>query len=218
MSSADWRLYVILDRAALGARGLTETAAQAIRGGADVIQLRDKAASVDALLKAAKALLPVTAAAGVPLIINDRPEVARTAGAQGVHVGQDDLSIAEARALMGPNCLIGRSTHNLEQATTAARQGADYIGFGPIFPTPTKPDYGSVGTGLIASVMAAVPIPVVCIGGMEERTVDSALRAGARCVAVVRAVCAAPDPEAAARRLKQLMIEWSPRNAGIAQW
>ena len=206
--SSAWRLYVILDRAALGARDLTDVAAAAIRGGADVLQLRDKTASTPSLINDARRLLPLTRHAGIPLIINDCIEAVRSVNADGVHLGQEDRPIQEARAILGPGALIGQSTHSLEQARAAQRAGADYIGLGPIFPTPTKPTYDSVGTALIRQVVTAVSLPVVCIGGIDERTVDDVVRAGAPCVAVVRAVCGASNPEGAARMLKRCLVQY----------
>lgn len=205
---SSWQLYVIIDRAAVGGRDLAEVAAAAIRGGADVMQLRDKLASARQLLEDAARLLPLTRSAGIPLIINDRADIAGSLGADGVHLGQDDLPIAEARRIMGPSRLIGKSTHSLEQALAAERDGADYIGLGPIFPTPTKPDYGSVGPALIETVSSAVHLPIVCIGGIDGTTLDPILEAGATCVAVVRAVCSSPDPERAARALKERLAQF----------
>lgn len=198
-----WRLYVIVDRASVGARDLTAVAAAAIRGGADALQLRDKAASARELAAQAERLLAITRPAGIPLLINDQVEVARSVGADGVHVGQDDGPIREARHLLGPGRLIGRSTHSLAQALQAEAEGADYIGLGPIYPTPTKPTYEPLGIDVMARVLPKVRVPVVCIGGIDRTVIHEVLRAGARCVAVVRAVCAAEDPEAAARNLKQ---------------
>lgn len=213
---SSFRLYVIIDRAAAGDRDLVEVASAAIRGGADVLQLRDKAASPRQFLKVAERLRSVTRRAGIPLIINDRVEIAHAVGADGVHLGQDDLPLAAARRLLGSGCLIGQSTHTLEQARAAEAEGADYLGCGPIFPTPTKPDYGSVGTALIGQVMQAVRIPVVCIGGIDHSTVAQVVRAGAERIAVVRAVCAATDPEAAARDLKQTLEQFH-RNATVSK-
>ena len=208
-SSAAWRLYVIVDRATIGNRDLTDVTAAAIRGGADVIQLRDKAASARQLTEEAARLLPLTRQRGIPLIVNDRADVAHTVGADGVHVGQDDLSIEAARRILGERAIIGRSTHSLEQALAAVAAGADYIGLGPIFATPTKPSYGSVGTALIRQVALRVRIPVVCIGGIETGNMAQVLEAGATCVAVVRAICSAADPESAARTLKQMLVQSS---------
>ena len=226
--ASSWRLYVIIDRAAAGGRDLADCAAAAIRGGADVIQLRDKSASRDALLKEAARLLTLTRAAGIPLIINDHAEVARTIGADGVHLGQDDRPVDEARRMLGPHGLIGKSTHSLEQALAAQAEGADYLGLGPIFPTPTKPNTRSVGTGLIAQVVPHIRVPIVCIGGIDTANAQDVLEAGAPCLAVVRAVCASPDPESSTRNLKRILLEssgetrearghWPRDDAGVVQ-
>ncbi len=200
-----WQLYVIVDRHVIGSRDPIEVASAAIQGGADVLQLRDKLSSDSDLLKDARRLRALTQASSIPFILNDRVAIAAQVGADGVHVGQEDMPIAEARKQLAPGTLIGKSTHTLEQALAAGQEGADYLGCGPIFSTPTKPAYGCVGTALITQVMARVTIPVVCIGGIEPATLNEALQAGARCVAVVRAVCAAPDPEAATRGLKTII-------------
>ena len=208
-SSSQWQLYVILDRAALTNRDPAEVAFQAIRGGADAIQLRDKGGMARWLLDQAARILPHTRAAGIPLLINDRADVATASGADGVHLGQHDLPVADARRLVGADRLIGKSTHNLEQAVAAEREGADYIGFGPVFSTPTKPDYGSIGTADILHVRRQLRIPMICIGGIDQMNVSQVLDAGASCVAVVRAVCAAADPGAAAHELKQLIVQFT---------
>ncbi|MBI4341094.1 MAG: thiamine phosphate synthase [Candidatus Omnitrophica bacterium] len=208
MSCSTWQLYVILDRAAAGGRDLREVAAAAVRGGADALQLRDKTSSDDAVAVEARRLLPVARAGGVPLILNDRVAVAMAVGADGVHVGQDDWPMARVRRTIGPTMLVGQSTHSVEQAAAAQAAGADYIGFGPLFATPTKPEYPPIGTGLIRQAAAQVSIPLVCIGGVDHDTIGEALAAGARCVAVVRAVCAAADPEAAARQLKSRIAQF----------
>ena len=204
-SCSPWHLYVIIDRLAIGQRDLESVAAGAIRGGADVIQLRDKRASTSQLIQEAEKLKALTQAFQIPLIVNDRVDVAKAVGADGVHLGQDDLPVTVARDILGPDRLIGKSTHSLEQALAAEAEGAHYIGLGPVFATPTKPDYETIGTKLIADVIARVRIPLVCIGGIERSTITPVLEAGAACVAVVRAVCAAEDPEAAARELKRLI-------------
>lgn len=142
---------------------------------------------------------------GVPLIINDRLDVALAVAAEGVHLGHEDVPVAVAKQLLGPGKMVGRSTHSLEQAGEAERDGADYLAVGPIYPTPTKPTYGCVGRALIRQVKARVSRPVVCIGGIDETTLTDVLEAGAECVAVVRAVCAAEDPAHAARTLKRLL-------------
>jgi len=206
-SCSSWRLYVILDRAAAGRADLVALAEAAIRGGADVIQLRDKHAATRPLITEAQRLLRVTQAAGIPLLINDRADIARHVAAAGVHLGQDDLPIAEARAILGPQAIIGKSTHTLAQALAAEQEGADYIGVGPIFATPTKPAYAHVGTALIRQVAQQVRLPMVCIGGIDQRTLPEVVQAGARCIAIVRAVCNASDPEAAAKKLRTLLLK-----------
>ena len=204
-SCSTWRLYVIVDRSAAKGRAVTRITEQAIRGGADVIQLRDKSAPADLLVKEGKRLLDVTKAAGVPLIINDHVDVAVAVGADGVHLGQDDLPVAEARRILGPDMIIGKSTHSLQQALDADREPIDYLAVGPIYPTPTKPDYPFVGLTLISQVAANISHPMVNIGGIDERTLSEVIAAGATCVAVVRAVCGAEDPEAAARKLTRML-------------
>jgi thiamine-phosphate pyrophosphorylase len=202
-SSSAWTLYVIVDRAAAGGRDPVTVAEAAVRGGADVLQLRDKHSAPDLILPLARQLRALTLRHRIPLIINDHIAVAAKCGADGVHLGQDDASVAEARRVLAPAQLVGKSTHSLEQALAAEQEGADYVGCGPVFATPTKSDYGSVGLGLVRQVTGRVRIPVVCIGGIDLERVDEVREAGARCVAVVRAVCAAADPEAACRELKR---------------
>ncbi len=206
-SCSTWQLYVIVDRAASRNRDLAWIAKQAIRGGADVIQLRDKEAPTRLFIEEATRVLAITTAAHIPLIINDRMDVAVAVGANGGHVGQEDLPLPIARQILGPGRIIGKSTHRLDQAIIGVQEGADYIALGPIYPTPTKPDYPSVGLPLIREVKAQVRIPTVCIGGIDDVTLPEVMAAGARCVAVVRAVCSADDPQRAARHLKRLLAQ-----------
>ena len=208
-SCSAWRLYVILDSAAANDRSLWEIAEGAIRGGADVLQLRHKMGTARELIEEARRLLPLTRSHGVPLIINDMADVAQWVDADGVHLGQDDLPVAAARRLLGPGKLIGKSTHTLEQALAADTEEIDYLGLGPIFATPTKPDYGSVGLALIPRVQSRLQHPCVCIGGIDQQSLDQVLEAGAERVAVVRAVCAADHPESATRALKQQLVQFS---------
>jgi len=197
------KLYVIVDRSALGGRDPVETAAAAMRGGADVIQWRDKLSPDGQFLETARQLREQTRKQGVLFIVNDRVAVALRAQADGVHVGHEDLPVPEVRALVGDSMLIGRSTHSIEEALEAQRQGADYIGVGPVFATPTKPGYPAVGLKLVRQVAAQISIPWVAIGGIDLENAGLVSSAGAACVAVVRAVAAASDPEAAARLLKE---------------
>lgn len=208
MPCLNWQLYVIVDPASVGSRSVEETTAAAIRGGADVIQFRDKKSPDVEMARIASRLLRITQKAGVPLIINDRAEVARQVGADGVHVGQEDWPIAQVRSVVGKQMIIGKSTHSLKQAVAAQGEGADYIGLGPIFSTPTKPDYAMIGPEIIQMAAAGVKIPMVCIGGIDSGNISSVLEAGARCVAVVRAVCAAENPETAAKALKSKIAQF----------
>ena len=203
------RLTVILspqDASRLGL-SLSEIARQAVRGGADVIQLRDKLSDDDSLLEEAQTLGGEVRGLGALFIVNDRPRVARLAGADGVHLGQDDLPHAEARKLLGPDFLIGRSTHSLAQALAAQAEGADYIGYGPVFRTPTKPDYPAVGPQSIAEIARAVVIPFFAIGGIDVLAIESIAKEGARRVAVVRAAVETPNVFESVRRLKRELLK-----------
>jgi len=199
----DFNLYVIIDIKACGNRDPAYVAEEAIAGGADIIQLRDKVSSVSEILEVARAIRGLAKNKKVPFIINDRVDIAVAVGADGVHLGQDDLPIESARSIIGSEKIIGFSTHSLPQALDAEKSGADYIGLGPVFPTPTKPDYTAVGIDLIKEVRGKIKIPFVVIGGIDESNIDEVVAAGASRVAVVRAVCGAKDVRGAAGRLKE---------------
>ena len=204
----NWKLVVITDSAALeGRRDLEEVVRLAIAGGADVIQLRDKAATDAQMMRTAQTLLRVTRPAGIPLIINDRLGVAKDSGADGLHLGQADGSLVRARSLLGKRAIIGRSTHSPEQALEAQKEGADYIGVGPIFKTPTKPGLEPVGLRLVSFAAKNISIPFVAIGGIEASNVARVREAGARTVAVVRAVMSAEDPRNAAAQIRRALSE-----------
>lgn len=211
ISLENFQLYVIVDREALGSRAPVTVAEAAIRGGADLIQWRDKKATDREFLSVARELRALTRQLKIPLILNDRVDAAILIQADGVHLGGEDLPIQEARSLVGDSMVIGRSTHSLVQAKEAQAAGADYMGVGPIFPTPTKPDHPSVGLDLIAQVKKEIRIPWVAIGGVDLETLPLVLSAGATRVAVVRAVAAATDPEKAARALKQVLSQIANR-------
>jgi len=164
------------------------------------------------VVEEAQRVLDVTKAARIPLLINDRADVALAVGADGVHVGQEDLPVSVVRQIVGPERIVGKSTHSLEHALAAEQEGADYLAVGPIYPTPTKPEYPSVGLKVIGQVKACVSIPIVTIGGIDHKTLPQVLAAGAECVAVVRAVCGAADVEHAARKLKQAIINFASQN------
>ena len=201
------RLYGILDLSYVSNPQVSDVAATMIDGGVDLIQLRAKDTALEEVTAVGRKLLEVTRRCGVPLVINDHAEVARELGAEGVHVGQDDLSVAKAREIAGSQCFIGKSTHSLEQATRAAEEGADYIGFGPLFATPTKPDYTPIGTADIREVHARVQLPIFCIGGIKIENLPDVIAAGARRVVIVSGILKAPDIEHYARGAKSLLDE-----------
>ncbi len=176
-----------------------------IAGGVDLIQLRAKGWETAQVATLAAELHGITSPAGIPLVINDHVEIARDIGAEGVHVGQDDRSIAEVRALVGARCFIGKSTHSLAQAEAAQAEGADYIGWGPLFATPTKPDYVAIGLGGIAAVHAAVALPIFCIGGIKLANLPEVIAAGARRAVIVSGLLQAPDIAEYARAAKALL-------------
>jgi thiamine-phosphate pyrophosphorylase len=193
------RLYLVCD-ATPGGRPLADVLVPALRGGVDLFQLRMKGADDAAVLAAAAVAREACAAAGALFILNDRPELVAAAGADGAHVGQDDLPLARARELAGGDRLIGQSTHSPAQVDAGA--GADYLGVGPVHATPTKPGRPAVGTDLVAYAAAHATVPFFAIGGLDGTTVGAALAAGATRVAIVRAIAEASDPEAAARALR----------------
>ena len=178
----------------------------ALRGGVDVVQLRIKHGSDEQIISAARRYATVCRRAGALLIVNDRPDLARTVGADGVHVGQDDPAVAQAREIVGPECLVGLSTHSPAQIDAAGAQDVDYIGVGPVHATPTKPGRPAVGLELVRYAAAHAEVPFFAIGGIDAGNVGAVHAAGARRVAVVRALTEADDAEAAARALKTQLV------------
>jgi len=179
----------------------------ALEGGANVVQLRKKNMPKGELYAMALALRRLTLLHGALFIVNDHVDIAIAADADGVHLGQDDLPPSVVRALPGfRGRLIGRSTHSLEQARTAMDEGADYIAVGPVFPTPTKAGRPAVGTGLVSEIAAIADRPFVAVGGIDHDNAPAVVEAGARALAVVRAVYDAVDPAEAARRLHELIV------------
>jgi thiamine-phosphate pyrophosphorylase len=199
------RFYGILDLSYVESSDTERVAEQMIDGGVDLIQLRAKAHPSAEIAKIAAALHDTTLRRGVPLVINDHPEIARIVRAEGVHVGQDDLPIAEAREIAGPDRVVGKSTHSVDQAIRAFYEGADYIGFGPIFATPTKPDYPPVGLEEIRKVHEAVRIPIFCIGGIKLDNLPEVIAAGARRAVIVSGLLQAADIASYARSAKVLL-------------
>jgi thiamine-phosphate pyrophosphorylase len=199
------RLYAILDLGYVAPVRAEEAARDLLRGGADLIQLRGKKESIAELGRLAEKLHRLTSAAGVPLIINDHPEIARDIALEGLHLGQDDLAIAAAREIVRRDCWIGKSTHSLDQAIAAAAEGADYLGFGPLFATPTKPDYAPIGTADIRRVHELVQVPTFCIGGIKLGNLSAVLAAGAKRVVIVSGLLQSKDVAAATRAAKELL-------------
>lgn len=208
MSIADLsrrRIYGILDLGYVQPANVGRAAAAMIEGGIDVVQLRAKARPIDEVAALAAEVHAIAKPHGVPLVINDHPQVAREISAEGVHVGQDDLSVAEARELAGGDCFVGKSTHSLEQASQAATEGADYIGFGPLFATPTKPDYAAIGLRDIREVHQRVQLPIFCIGGIKLHNLGQVVAAGAERVVIVSELLQAADIAQYVRAVRELL-------------
>ena len=186
--------------------------ADAVLGaGVDVIQLRDKHAEAGPLLEAAAVLRAAADRHGALLAVNDRADVALAAGADALHLGQDDLPMAWARRVLGDGVLLGRSTHDLDQARRAAAEPWDYLAVGPVWPTATKPGRPAVGTGLVRAVAGLAPsAPWFAIGGIDEANLDEVTGAGATRVVVVRAIADAADPAAATRGLRRRLDALTP--------
>jgi thiamine-phosphate pyrophosphorylase len=193
----DARLYFVADRA-----GMEHALEAALAGGADLFQLRDKDASDDDLLAAAESAREQCRAAGALFVLNDRPDLAAACGADGVHVGQDDMPVSRARAIVGADAIVGLSTHSMQQAQAGCRSGADYIAVGPVHATPTKEGRPAIGVEPVKYAAAHVSVPWFAIGGIDSTTVRDVVRAGARRIVVVRALTDADDPEATARELR----------------
>ncbi|MGI8957916.1 MAG: thiamine phosphate synthase [Chthoniobacterales bacterium] len=201
------RLYAILDLGYVTPGRAEPVAEDLIRGGADLIQLRGKKESQAELTQLAERLRRLTSSAGVPLIVNDHAEIAREIPVEGLHLGQDDLGIVVAREIVGRDCWIGKSTHSIAQAVAAVAEGADYIGFGPLFATPTKPDYTPIGTDEIQEVHERVSLPIFCIGGIKLENLPAVLAAGAKRVVIVSGLLQSADIAARTRAAKELLAE-----------
>ena len=202
----DCRLYVILDTGYVPREGLLDMAKAVIRGGADILQLRAKMEKDHDILQIAPPLRDIAAAAGVPLIINDRPHLAGQLDAAGVHIGQDDMTVEEARRQLRKKGTVGKSTHSIEQIESTLLEKPDYIGVGPVYATPTKPDYDPVGLNLVKEAAARVKIPFFCIGGIKLENIDEVLAAGATRVTVVSAILLAKEPDAVTKQFKQKLL------------
>jgi thiamine-phosphate pyrophosphorylase len=204
----DARLYVLVTGSSCTA-ALDWTIREAAAGGADVIQLREKELSDRQLLERAHHVRRWSREAGIIFIVNDRPDIARLVSADGVHLGQDDLPVKEARRILGPDALIGVSTHDIHQVRKAALDGANYIGVGPAFPSPTKAFTELPGPSFVVEAVRETALPAFVLGGVNLETIDAAVAAGARRVAVSAAICQADDPRAAAAELRRRLRDGS---------
>ncbi len=206
MRRVDLSIYIITDRSAGRARVHEEVATAAIAGGATVVQLREKTLATRQFLEVAVRTRDATRRAGLPLIINDRVDVALAVDADGVHVGPDDMPVGVARRLLGPDRIIGASAGTVAEAVEAERDGADYLGVGSVFATPSKADAGApIGTRTVQAIVRAVRIPVVGIGGITPDNAAAVIDAGAAGVAVISAVANADDISAAVRHLVEVV-------------
>ncbi len=203
------RLYAIIDADYLGGRSPAFYAEEIVAGGADIVQVRAKGRSADEIVAMGQEILEALDGA-IPLIVNDYPELVAKIGAQGVHIGQEDGEASAVRAIVGPDVLIGRSTHSLEQLMAAGEEDVDYVGFGPIYATPTKPDYQPVGTHDIGEAEYSMNLPIFCIGGIKMENIKAVSEAGARRVCVVSGILQAESPAQYCRGLKQRLLSVHP--------
>ena len=201
------KLYAITDRSWLDGETLADEVEKALRGGATIVQLREKGLDHDALLQEAIEIGALCRRYSVPFIINDDVQIALECGADGVHVGQEDMAAAEARRLLGPDRIVGVTCKTVEQAIEAERQGADYLGSGAMFPSLAKPGATGISFDTLRAICAAVETPVVAIGGITHENVDKLRDTGIAGVCVVGAIFAQPDPEQAARALKEKVTQ-----------
>lgn len=202
----DCRLYGIVDLNYVDATEAVRVAKKLVQGDVDLIQLRGKQKSIDDLADLAAELHEVTRRSSIPLIVNDHAEIAKKVPVEGVHVGQEDDPIAVVRDKVGRHVIVGKSTHSLKQARAAQDEGADYIGFGPIFATPTKPDYQPIGLADIKQVHVDLALPIFCIGGIKMGNLAQVIAAGAQRVVIVSGLLKAPDIVDYARACKKLLI------------
>jgi thiamine-phosphate pyrophosphorylase len=199
---SDCYLYGILDLDYIDISDAGRIVSEMISGGVDIIQLRGKAYSLKQLTALAAELHTITSAHGVPFVINDYAKIAFDVPLEGVHVGQNDRSVAEVRKIVKRPVLVGKSTHSFEQALAAKNEGADYIGFGPLFATPTKPDYPPIGLEMIPSLHASVSLPIFCIGGIKRTNLKRVIAAGAQRVVIVSELLQSENIEAYAKAAK----------------
>lgn len=200
-------LYAVTDRTWLGEKTLCEVVEEALKGGVTCVQLREKHLDQEAFCAEARALLPLCRRYGVPLIINDNVDVALAVDADGVHLGQDDLDLPHARQRLGPDKLIGVSAHNVEEATLARAQGADYLGVGAVFGSSTKDDASALPPGMLKKICGAVDCSVVAIGGVNKENLSQLAGSGMAGAAIVSGIFAQKDVQQAARALKTMLTD-----------
>ncbi|MBT2773659.1 thiamine phosphate synthase [Halomonas sp. ISL-60] len=207
----DLSLYLVTDATLCRNIGLEQTVEEAVMGGVTIVQLRDKHASDEHMIAQAKRLKAVLAGTGVPLIINDRLQVALESQADGLHVGQSDAAVQEARRVLGEQAIIGLSINTIAQLQATPFELLDYVGIGPVFATESKQDHAQpIGFGGLASLVKACPLPSVAIGGLKANHAISVQRAGANGLAVISAICGQPNPYQAARAFQVFQAVTAP--------
>ena len=200
------KLHILTDMVLQSRFSHMEITRLAIAGGADTIQYRQKSGTTREMIEIARNMKRLCTEAGVTFIVNDRLDVAIAAEADGVHLGQDDFPIPMARGLLGEGRIIGGSAATLDEARKCLSEGADYVGFGPVYPTSSKDDAGPVsGIDILKQVVEIIPLPIIAIGGVGPENIPDVMRAGARGIAVISAVCCQDDPEEATRALYQAL-------------
>ena len=201
------RLYAVTDRAWVGKMSLMEQVEAALKNGASCIQLREKKLDYEAFLEEAREMVTLCRQYNVPFIINDAVEIAIKVGADGVHVGQDDMKVSDVRKKVGPNMIVGVSVHNIEEAKEAIINGADYLGIGAVFSTSTKLDVKTISYDKLKEICDAVDVPTVAIGGISKDNIVKLAGSGVDGVAVVSAIFAAKDPGKVTRELKEQVVK-----------
>jgi thiamine-phosphate pyrophosphorylase len=205
-------VYLVTDRGLCGSKEMQDVIMQALKGGVTAVQLREKGLSTRSFVEEARRIKALTAPFNVPLIINDRIDVALAAGADGVHIGQEDMPYGMARNLMGKQAIIGLSVETWEEVEQAQHLEVDYLGVSPVFQTPTKTDTkGDWGLEGLARIKRYSRHPLVAIGGINASNAADVIRAGADCIAVVSAICSAPDPLKATQELNRLIQKTPPQ-------
>ncbi len=218
MRKVDLRLYALLDPERAGGRALPDLAGAVVAGGATLLQLRDKHGTTRRMIETARAIKEAVAASGVPLLVNDRVDVALAAGADGVHVGWDDMTVEEARRLLGPEAIIGLSIKNADHVARAPFLLLNYVCIGGVFATTSKdnpdPPIGTAGLSRLATdIRARAPgLPIGAIAGIDAANAESVVQAGAEGVAVISALSLAPDPQAATADLRRIV------DASVGRW